>query len=111
MAIVNDYFVSKLKDKLNIRRELHGLELYTDDDIIKFLDVRETGKYQIVWNRDVSFKNLIKIDDDSSVSIYSGRYHINSKNTTKNLSSSEYIDFSLKEMREFRLNRLKLFKK
>jgi hypothetical protein len=45
---MNNYFVKKLKDKVNARRKLNGLELYTTDQIKKILGYKEIGKYEIV---------------------------------------------------------------
>lgn len=48
MNINNSYFRKKLKDKLNTRRKLNGLELYTNAQISKILADKNPGKYEIV---------------------------------------------------------------
>jgi hypothetical protein len=107
---MNRYFVKKLKDKVNARRKLNGLELYTTDQIKKLLEYKEIGKYEI-WDYNNNILNLATIDPDCRVTQENGRYRIESKNSFNNdytisLSSSEYIDFSLQELREIKLNNI-----
>lgn len=106
MNIKNSYFVKKLKDKLNTRRKLNGLELYTNKQVSNMLQTKKIGKYEIVWDRNNNFIKLSLFDPDCIVAINSGRYIIQNRGYNKSLSSSEYIEFSLQEMREFRLNKL-----
>ena len=108
---MNNYFVKKLKDKVNARRKLNGLELYTTDQIKKLLEYKEIGKYEIVWDYNNNILKLATIDPDCRVTQENGRYRIESKNSFNNdytisLSSSEYIDFSLQELREIKLNNI-----
>ena len=108
---MNSYFVKKLKGKVNARRKLNGLELYTTDQIKKLLEYKQIGKYEIVWDRNNNILKLALLDPDCVVTQENGRYRIKSKNTfnndyTINLSSSEYIDFSLQELREIKLNQI-----
>ena len=41
MNIKNSYFVKKLKDKLNTRRKLNGLELYTNEQVSNMLQTKK----------------------------------------------------------------------
>jgi hypothetical protein len=108
---MNSYFIKKLKDKVNSRRKLNGLELYTTDQIKKILEYKEIGKYEIVWDRNNNVLDLNQLPNDWPVIQENGRYVIKGKNSfnndyTINLSSSEYIEFSLQELREIKLNKI-----
>lgn len=108
---MNSYFVKKLKDKVNARRELNGLELYTTSQVKKLLEYKEIGKYNIVWTRDNNIADLNRLPNDYKVTQENGRYVIKGKNSFNNdyslkLSSSEYIEFSLQELREIKLNQI-----
>lgn len=108
---MNSYFVKKLKDKVNARRELNGLELYTTSQVKKLLEYKEIGKYNIVWTRDNNIADLNRLPNDYKVAQENGRYVIKGKNSFNNdyilkLSSSEFIDFSLQELREIKLNQI-----
>ena len=108
---MNNYFVKKLKDKVNARRELNGLELYTTEQIKKILEYKEIGKYEIVWDRNNNILDLNQMPNECKVTQENGRYRIKGKNSFNNdytisLSSSEYIDFSLQELREIKLNKI-----
>ena len=108
---MNSYFVKKLKDKINTRRKLNGLELYTTGQIKGLLKYKEIGKYEIVWTRDNNIADLNKLPDDYEVTQENGKYRIRGKNSfnndyTLNFSSSEYIEFSLQELREIKLNQI-----
>lgn len=108
---MNSYFIKKLKDKVNSRRKLNGLEPYTTDQIKKILEYKEIGKYEIVWDRNNNVLDLNQLSIDWSVIQENGRYVIKGKNSfnndyTINLSSSEYIEFSLQELREIKLNKI-----
>jgi hypothetical protein len=108
---MNSYFVKKLKDKVNARRKLNGLELYTTGQIKKILEYKKIGKYEIVWDRNNNILDLNQMPNEWEVSQENGRYRIKGVNTFNNdymisLSSSEYIDFSLQELREIKLNQI-----
>ncbi len=109
---MNSFFVKKLKDKVNTRRKLNGLELYTTEQVKKFLEYNnEIGKYQIVWDRNNNILDLKQLSSEYKVVQENGRYTIKGKNSFNNdyiisLSSSEYIDFSLQELREIKLNQI-----
>ena len=105
------YFIKKLKDKINARRKINGLELYTTDQIKKLLEYKEIGKYEIVWTRDNNIADLNQLPNDYKVTQENGRYRIKLTNSFNNdytisLSSSEFIEFSLQELREIKLNQI-----
>jgi hypothetical protein len=108
---MNKYFINKLKEKVNTRRELDGLPLYDDRFIKNILKYKEVGRYEIIWSRDNDMIDLVLINNKIEVEQFNGRYKLNIKNTFNNnvkltLFSSEYIEFSLEELREFNLNRI-----
>lgn len=110
-VLFKTYFIKKLKDKVNSRRKLNGLELYTTGQIKNILKYKEIGKYEIVWTRDNNIADLNKLPDDYEVTQENGRYRIRGINSfnndyTLNLSSSEFIEFSLQELREIKLNQI-----
>ena len=110
-VLFKTYFIKKLKDKVNVRRTLNGLEIYTTGQIKNLLKYKEIGKYEIVWDRDNNITDLNQMPNDWEVSQENGRYRIRGKNSfnndfTLNLSSSEYIEFSLQELREIKLNQI-----
>ena len=91
---MNSYFVKKLKDKVNARRKINGLELYTTEQV-----------------KNNNILDLNQMPNDWKVTQENGRYRIKGKNSfnndfTLNLSSSEYIEFSLQELREIKLNQI-----
>lgn len=105
------YFIKKLKDKLNTRRDINGLELYTTSQVKNFLKYKEIGKYEIVWTKDNNVADLNQLPDSYEVSQEFGGYRIKSKNSFNNdyflnLASSEFIEFSLQELREIKLNQI-----
>jgi hypothetical protein len=113
-VLFKTYFIKKLKDKVNSRRKLNGLELYTTGQIKNILKYKDIGKYEIVWTRDNNIADLNKLPDDYEVTQENGKYRIRGKNSFNNdyilnLSSSEFIEFSLQELREIKLNQI-LFK-
>jgi hypothetical protein len=104
-----DYYRIKLKEKLDIISKSKGISI-PDLDCDIFNDVSE-GSYQIVWNYDQSrIIRLIKLDDKFTIN--NGKYLCKYPNGDFiTLYSSQYINFSLKENREFKLNRILNIKK
>lgn len=110
-VLFKTYFIKKLKDKVNVRRKLNGLELYTTGQIKNILKYKEIGKYEIVWDRVHKITDLNMMPDDWKVNQEFGGYRITGKNSfnnyfTLNLSSSEFIEFSLQDLREIKLNQI-----
>jgi hypothetical protein len=109
-VLFKTYFIKKLKDKVNVRRTLNGLEIYTTGQIKNLLKYKEIGKYEIVWDKDNNILDLNQLPN-YEVTQENGKYRIRGKNSfnndyTINLSSSEYIEFSLQELREIKLNQI-----
>lgn len=109
---MNGYCRHKLKEKIKIHRELGGLDPL--DDIILnaiteliFNGITEFGKYEITWKNNIPVQ-LTKISDEYKIEVMSGKYYIMSKNNgyAKQLYSSEFIDFNLKEYRDSQINKI-----
>ena len=102
----NEYFEHKLKLKVITHLRLAGLD--TTIDILPLVEkVKEMGNYRITWKQNVP----IDIDmylSSHEVKVESGKYFIFSEDGTfkHQLYSSEFIEFNLKEMREFKLNKI-----
>lgn len=69
--------------------------------------VKEIGMYRILW-KDSMPVDMELIPKDSKVEVSSGKYHIfnSSGSFVRQLFSSEFIDFSLKEFREYKLKKI-----
>jgi len=63
------------------------------------------GRYQIIWsgNNPVRIK---KIPDDLKIEVFSGKYYIINGGASTQLYSSEYIEFTQMEERNFKLQKL-----
>ena len=102
----NEYFEHKLKLKVITHLRLAGLD--TTIDILPLVEkVKEMGNYRITWKQNVP----IDIDmylSSHEVKVESGKYFIFSEDGTfkHQLYSSEFIEFNLKEMREYKLNKV-----
>jgi hypothetical protein len=102
----NEYFEHKLKLKVITHLRLAGLD--TTIDILPLVEkVKEMGNYRITWKQNVP----IDIDmylSSHEVKVESGKYFIFSEDGTfkHQLYSSEFIEFNLKEMREYKLNKI-----
>jgi hypothetical protein len=102
----NEYFEHKLKLKVITHLRLAGLD--TTIDILPLVEkVKEMGNYRITWKQNVP----IDIDmylSSHDVKVESGKYFIFSEDGTfkHQLYSSEFIEFNLKEMREYKLNKI-----
>lgn len=108
------YFEDKLLEKVRIHLLLGGSN-FIYDDVSEFVEnITEFGSYEICWMYDPSSNaeprvaSLRKIGNDLRIYQKSGKYFILNKDGTyhRQLYSSEYIEFSLKECREFQLNKL-----
>jgi hypothetical protein len=102
----NEYFEHKLKLKVITHLRLAGLD--TTIDILPLVEkVKEMGNYRITWKQNVP----IDIDmylSSHEVKVESGKYFIFSEDGTfkHQLYSSEFIEFNLKDMREYKLNKI-----
>ena len=69
--------------------------------------VKELGNYRITWKQNLP-TDIEMYLSSHKVIVESGKYHIFSENGTfkHQLFSSEFIEFTLKEMREYKLNKI-----
>ncbi len=105
--MLNKYVENKLKKKVNTHLSLAGLDT-KDIDITKLVEkVKELGNYRITWKNNIP-TDIVMYELPHEVKVESGKYYIFSKDGSfkHQLFSSEFIDFSLKEMREYKLNKL-----
>ena len=82
-VLFKTYFIKKLKDKVNSRRKLNGLELYTTGQIKNILKYKEIGKYEIIWDRNNNILDLNQMPNDWKVTQENGRYRIKGKKTNE----------------------------
>jgi hypothetical protein len=104
--MLNKYVEHKLKIKLNSHLSLSGLD--TNIDISSLVEkVKELGNYRITWKQNVP-TDIEMYLSSNKVKVESGKYFIFSEDGTfkHQLYSSEYIEFTLKEMREYKLNKI-----
>jgi hypothetical protein len=102
----NKYVENKLKLKIKTHLKLAGLD--TNIDISKLVEkVKELGDYKITWVKNIP-TDIVMYDKPHQVRVESGRYFIFSEDGTfkHQLYSSEFIDFNIKEMREYKLNKI-----
>ena len=102
----NEYFEHKLKLKVTTHLRLAGLD--TNVDISSLVEkVKEMGNYRITWKQNVP-TDIEMFDFPHKVKVESGKYFIfnESGGFRQQLYSSEFIEFNLKEMREFKLNKI-----
>ena len=102
----NEYFEHKLKLKVTTHLRLAGLD--TNVDISSLAEkVKEMGDYKIVWKENIPV-DIEMFDFLHKVEVESGKYFIfnESGGFRQQLYSSEFIEFNLKEMREYKLNKI-----
>lgn len=102
----NEYFEHKLKLKVTTHLRLAGLD--TDVDISSLVEkVKDFGDYKITWVQNIP-TDIIMYDKPHKVRVESGKYFILNEDGSfrQQLYSSEFIEFNLKEMREFKLNKI-----
>ena len=104
----NKYVENKLKLKIKTHLKLAGLD--TNIDISKLVEkVKELGDYKITWRENLPV-DISRFNYPHRVIVESGKYIIisisNKSNKNHNLYSSEFIEFNLTEMREYKLNKI-----
>ena len=103
-----NFVKSKLEPKIKLHLKMNGKSDKVD---LSYLieKVVELGQYEIIWNYDLDKVIGIKqIYGFCNVELHiNGRYMVVDKNgSSKLLYSSEFIEFSLKEFREYKLNKI-----
>ncbi len=102
----SNYVEHKLKLKVTTHLRLAGLDINVD--ISPLIEkVKEMGDYKIVWKENVP-TDIEMFDFPHKVEVESGKYFIfnESGGFRQQLYSSEFIEFNLKEMREYKLNKI-----
>lgn len=75
-------------------------------DILNTIDMDTSNIYEIIWSNKSVPVGISKLDRDSLLHIESGKYIIGTGNNKRILYSSQFLDFSLKELREYKLNKI-----
>jgi hypothetical protein len=104
--MLSNYVEHKLKLKVTTHLRLAGLDINVD--ISSLIEkVKEMGDYKIVWKENVP-TDIEMFDFPHKVEVESGKYFIfnESGGFRQQLYSSEFIEFNLKEMREYKLNKI-----
>ena len=104
--MLSNYVENKLKLKVTTHLRLAGLD--TNVDISSLVEkVKEMGNYKIVWKENIPV-DIEMFDFLHKVEVESGKYFIfnESGSFRQQLYSSEFIEFNLKEMREYKLNKI-----
>jgi len=104
--MLSNYVEHKLKLKVTTHLRLAGLDINVD--ISPLIEkVKEMGDYKIVWKENVP-TDIEMFDFPHKVEVESGKYFIfnESGGFRQQLYSSEFIEFNLKEMREYKLNKI-----
>ena len=104
--MLNKYVEHKLKLKIKTHLSLAGLDTNID---IKLLveKVKDFGDYKITWVQNVP-TDIVMYDKPHKIRVESGKYFILNEDGSfiHQLYSSEFIEFTLKEMREYKLNKI-----
>ena len=105
--MLNKYVEHKLNIKVKTHLSLAGFST-KDINITDLVEkVKELGNYRITWKQNLP-TDIEMYLSSHKVIVESGKYHIFSENGTfkHQLFSSEFIEFTLKEMREYKLNKI-----
>jgi len=101
------YIKYKLKNKFK-RHYLNAGLIEVDYDLSSLVDkVEELGDYKIIWEKDIPV-DIVFFDFPHRIDVMGGQYYVyNEKGSfSQQLYSSEFISFDLKEMREYKLNKI-----
>jgi hypothetical protein len=104
--MLSNYVEHKLKLKVTTHLSQAGLD--TNVDISSLVEkTKEMGNYRITWKQNVP-TDIEMFDFPHRVEVESGKYFILHEDGRYKyqLYSSEFIEFNLKEMREFKLNEI-----
>jgi hypothetical protein len=104
--MLSKYVEYKLMRKVKTHLSLAGLD--TNVDITSLVEkIKEFGDYKITWTQNVP-TDIKMYDKPHKVRVESGKYFILNEDGSfiNQLYSSEFIDFDIKEMREYKLNKI-----
>ena len=104
--MLDKYIEYKLRLKVTTHLRLAGLDINVDISTL-IEKVKELGDYKITWKENIP-TDIEILDFPHKVEVESGKYFIfnESGSFRQQLYSSEFIEFSLKEMREYKLNKI-----
>lgn len=101
-----NYIKYKLKEKITRHYRNAGLDILEYDLESLIENVKELGDYKIIWKKDIP-SDIIFFDFPHTIKVMSGQYYIyKNSGFDQQLYSSEFISFDLKEMREYKLNKI-----
>jgi len=89
--------------KVNYRLSLDGFNNLPYEFFYRLCKDLKIGKYQIEYCYDKICIKLIEINKNADIIQKNGRYYISNQFI---LNSSEFIDFNIKEFRDFQINKL-----
>lgn len=102
-----NYIRYKLESKIDKHYMNAGIEKLEYDISSLIEKVNLLGDYKIIWSKDMP-NDIVMLDFEHHVEVMRGIYYIYNKKRefTQQLYSSEFISFDLKEMREYKLNKI-----
>ena len=102
-----NYIKYKLQDKITRHYRNSGFQEIPCDLSFLVDKVNEVGDYKIIWT-DNTPRDIVIFDFSHTVKVEGGKYYILNKtgDFRQQLFSSEFIQFNLKEMREYKLNKI-----
>lgn len=104
--MLSNYVNSKLTPKIKIHLKLMGNEQNIDTSPL-VEKVKEVGMYRIIWKDSIPV-DMELIPEGSKIEVMNGKYHLFniSGNYVRQLFSSEFIQFDLKEFRDYKLKKI-----
>lgn len=105
--MIEDYVESKLRQKVKLHLSNAGLDSNNIDISSLVNNIKELGNYRITWKQNIP-TDIEMYLENHKVTVESGKYYIFSESGDfkHQLFSSEFISFDLKEMREYKLNKI-----
>ena len=104
--MLSNYVNSKLTPRIRLHLKLMGKNDNVDfTSLVK--NVKEIGMYRVIWKDSIPV-DIELIPKDFRVEVMSGKYHLfnGSGIFVRQLFSSEFIEFSVKEFREYKLKKI-----
>lgn len=99
---VKTYLVGSGLDNSEIVDILNEINI----DILNTIDMNVSNIYEIIWSNKSVPISISMLNKDSLLYIENGKYIIGTGNNKRMLYSSQFLDFSLKELREYKLNKI-----
>lgn len=110
---MEEYIEHKLRLKIEARLSLHDdsfaiwlLSKNYLDELVNKVKLGGLGAYKIIWENDLP-NDITIIDPSYQIEVFSGKYYVlNNGQYVMQLYSSEFIEFSLRELRDYRLRKI-----